>query len=50
MWLLNSRGNRHCRNHRYVDDTDPEFWDYSFETMAEYDFPESIKFIQNKTG
>jgi pimeloyl-ACP methyl ester carboxylesterase len=46
---LNSRANRHCRNHRYHDWHEAEFWDYSFEKMGELDLPAGIDFILNKT-
>ena len=49
VWLLNSRANRHCRNHRYHDWHEAEFWDYSFEKMGELDLPAGIDFILNKT-
>ena len=32
VWLLNQRGNYYSRQHNYFDpDTQPEFWNFSFE-------------------
>ena len=32
-----------------MDETNIKFWDYSFETVAEYDLPATIDFILEKT-
>ena len=32
-----------------MDETNLKFWDYSFETVADYDLPASIDFILEKT-
>jgi hypothetical protein len=38
VWLNNSRGNRFSRHHVYLDpDVDKEFWNFSFQEMAEFD-------------
>ena len=35
----------------YLDaDTEPKFWDYSFEDMGKHDLPSLIKFVIGKTG
>lgn len=32
VWLINFRGNSYSREHMWLSaDTDPDFWDYSFE-------------------
>jgi predicted alpha/beta hydrolase len=50
VWLNNSRGNKFSRHHVFLDpDSDPEFWDFSFQDMAEYDLPALFKFVQEKT-
>lgn len=29
VWMTNSRGNRYGKNHRFMDENDPEFWKFS---------------------
>jgi lysosomal acid lipase/cholesteryl ester hydrolase len=46
VWLLNSRGNHHSRKHLWLDpDTQPEFWDFSFEEMGGLDLLATVQFI-----
>lgn len=50
VWMNNSRGNRFSRQHRYLDpDLHEEYWDYSFQEMAQYDQPALIQHILNVT-
>ena len=48
VWLGNNRGTTHySRNHTYLNpDKDKEFWEYSFQEMAEYDLPAIFKYIK----
>jgi lysosomal acid lipase/cholesteryl ester hydrolase len=29
VWMTNSRGNRYSKSHRFMDENDLEFWDFS---------------------
>lgn len=49
VWLGNVRGNTLSRHLRYTR-ADQEFWDYSFQDITEYDLPDTIDFVLNKTG
>jgi lysosomal acid lipase/cholesteryl ester hydrolase len=43
IWLLNSRGNHFSRKHLWLDpDTQREFWDFSFQEMAEFDLKATV--------
>jgi lysosomal acid lipase/cholesteryl ester hydrolase/gastric triacylglycerol lipase len=45
VWLGNSRGNRYSRNHTWLDpDAHSEFWDYSWDDLAQHDLPASISY------
>ena len=49
--MNNNRGNRYSRNHTSLDpDVHQQFWDYSFEEMANYDLPAVFEFVIAKTG
>lgn len=51
VWMNNSRGNRHSRNHMYLDpDVDKDFWNFSFQEIAEFDLPAMINHILDETG
>ena len=39
VWIANSRGNKHSRNHVNLDPEEKEFWDFSFYEMGKFDLP-----------
>ena len=50
VWLSNSRGNKHSRNHtKYNPDKDKEFWYFTFQHMADYDLPAIFTYINQLT-
>ena len=49
VWLINFRGNKYSREHMWLSpDTDPDFWDFSFEEFAMFDTKAVIDFIQEE--
>ena len=56
LWMNNSRGNAYSRDHMTIDlnfihdKSQDEFFDFSFEQMADYDQPALWKYILDKTG
>jgi gastric triacylglycerol lipase len=51
IWLGNSRGNKHSRNHVFLNpDKDDAFWDFTWQDMADYDLPAGFKYITTYTG
>ena len=56
LWMNNSRGSRYSRDHmlidlNYIPDKSKEqFFDHSFEQMADYDQPALWRYILEKTG
>lgn len=50
VWMGNIRGNTYSRRHVKLTPNMREFWDFSFDQMAEYDLPAMIDFTLNTTG
>jgi len=51
VWMMNARGNIQSRRHIYLDpDTEKEFWDFTFEEVAEYDLKATFDFILKEKG
>ena len=51
VWLSNVRGNKYSRSHvQYNPDKDKEFWEFSFDEMAERDLPAFFQYVTNYTG
>jgi len=50
VWLGNMRGNKYSRAHvKYNPAHDEEFWDFSFDEMANIDLPSMVYYILNVT-
>jgi pimeloyl-ACP methyl ester carboxylesterase len=45
VWLPNSRGNAFSQNSTKYPVNSDEFWDFSFDEMAEYDLPATITYV-----
>lgn len=51
VWLGNVRGNKYSRQHsKYDPDQNDEFWQFSFDEMAQYDLPAYFIHVANHTG
>ena len=51
LWINNSRGNKMSRLHTQLDpDCHEEFWDFSFQEMADFDQPALFDYVIKKTG
>eukprot|EP00339_Tiarina_fusa_P023334 CAMPEP_0117053532 /NCGR_PEP_ID=MMETSP0472-20121206/37029_1 /TAXON_ID=693140 ORGANISM="Tiarina fusus, Strain LIS" /NCGR_SAMPLE_ID=MMETSP0472 /ASSEMBLY_ACC=CAM_ASM_000603 /LENGTH=364 /DNA_ID=CAMNT_0004768629 /DNA_START=113 /DNA_END=1207 /DNA_ORIENTATION=+ len=44
VWLGNNRGNTYSKNHTTLSIHSKEFWEFSWDQMAEYDFPTQIAY------
>lgn len=49
-WLANSRGNRYSQEHINLTREDTDFWKFSFDQMAQYDLPATIRMVLGETG
>lgn len=50
VWLGNSRGNKYGCVHDKLSPSEPAFWDYCLDDMAQKDLPASIDHILRVTG
>ena len=51
VWLGNVRGNFYGEEHLSLDsDKHSEFWDFSFQEMAEYDLPAMVNYVKERSG
>jgi len=49
VWLGNYRGNSYSRAHIHLDPSEFEFWDFSFDQMADHDLPKMLGYVLNHT-
>merc|ERR1712179_461790 len=45
VWIGNNRGNTHSKKHEFLSVNSTQFWDFSYQEMAEYDLPAMIDYI-----
>jgi len=45
VWLGNVRGNRYSRSHRSLSPDSVQFWDWSFDEIAQFDIPAMVSYI-----
>ncbi|KAF2355466.1 AB-hydrolase lipase domain [Trinorchestia longiramus] len=51
VWMGNFRGNTYSRNHTTLSpDSDPEFWEFSQDEMAQHDIPALVQHVLTSTG
>jgi len=49
VWMPNSRGTKYSQSHVRLEPSSPEFWNWSFEEMAEFDLPAVLDYIKHQT-
>ncbi|ERM96922.1 hypothetical protein AMTRI_Chr10g3930 [Amborella trichopoda] len=50
VWISNTRGTKWSRKHTTLDPSDPGFWAWSWDELAEYDIPALFEYVNNQTG
>jgi len=50
VWLGNNRGNTYSKNHTTLSIHSKEFWQFSWDQMAEFDFPTQIQYALSKNA
>jgi len=50
IWLGNNRGNKVSMTNVYYNDSQPEFWDFSFDEMGLIDLPSQLNFVLTFTN
>ncbi|CAG5055774.1 unnamed protein product [Parnassius apollo] len=49
VWMGNSRGNKHSRQHLDLDPSQSAFWDFSWHEIGRYDLPAMIDYVLQAT-
>jgi len=49
IWLGNSRGNKYSLEHVVLKPSDPQFWQFTFQNMSQYDLPAAFDYIHRQT-
>ena len=50
VWMLNVRGNRYSQKHKTLNPNyNKEFWSFSWDESARYDYPTTIDYILDQT-
>ena len=49
VWIGNNRGSRYGRRHKTLSNQNPEFWNFTWQDMAEFDLPAIFSLINTKT-
>ncbi|CAG5055775.1 unnamed protein product [Parnassius apollo] len=49
VWMGNSRGNKHSRQHLILDPSQSAFWDFSWHEIGCYDLPAMIDYVLQAT-
>ncbi|VDL99999.1 unnamed protein product, partial [Schistocephalus solidus] len=50
VWLGNSRGSTYSQYHKTLDASSEEFWQFSWDDMAQKDLPATVDFVLSQTG
>eukprot|EP00420_Gonyaulax_spinifera_P004112 CAMPEP_0197924096 /NCGR_PEP_ID=MMETSP1439-20131203/95080_1 /TAXON_ID=66791 /ORGANISM="Gonyaulax spinifera, Strain CCMP409" /LENGTH=396 /DNA_ID=CAMNT_0043546497 /DNA_START=31 /DNA_END=1221 /DNA_ORIENTATION=- len=50
VWLGNNRGGTYSRQHVWLGIESTEFWDFTWDQMAQYDFPAQIDYVLDHSG
>ena len=49
VWVANNRGTDFSQDHRSLTPEDPEFWNFTWETMGKHDVPTMIRRVKEMT-
>ncbi|XP_060672136.1 triacylglycerol lipase 2-like isoform X3 [Ziziphus jujuba] len=50
VWLSNTRGTASSRGHAWLNPQDPEYWEWSWDELAEYELPALFEYVYHQTG
>lgn len=50
VWIGNIRGNHYCQENIHYNNTDPKFWDFSWDEMGYFDLSATISYILKNTN
>lgn len=49
VWLTNFRGNQYSRKHLKYQKSDPEYWNFTVDSLVNYDYKAYVNYILNYT-
>ena len=50
IWIISNRGTRYSHTHEIYTHHQKKFWEFAWDSMAEYDLPDHVEYIKNVTG
>ncbi|XP_043724204.1 triacylglycerol lipase 2-like [Telopea speciosissima] len=50
VWIANTRGTRFSKGHVSLDESQTQYWDWSWDEVALNDLPAIVDFVYNQTG
>lgn len=50
VWIANGRGTRWSHGHKAFSKHDKEYWDWTWDELAEFDLPAMLQFVVTTTG
>ncbi|XP_054773172.2 gastric triacylglycerol lipase-like [Lytechinus pictus] len=50
VWMGNMRGNTYSKRHAWLDPDQLQFWEFSWDDMAQYDIPAMLNFALKRSG
>ncbi|KAK7339353.1 hypothetical protein VNO77_20014 [Canavalia gladiata] len=50
VWLASTRGTKYSRGHKSLNPNDMDYWNWSWEELANYDLPTFVQYVYNNTG
>ncbi|XP_075082071.1 triacylglycerol lipase 2-like isoform X5 [Nicotiana tabacum] len=50
VWIANTRGTKYSQGHTSLSPQDPEYWEWSWDELVDFDLPATLKYVHDQTG
>ncbi|XP_049366253.1 triacylglycerol lipase 2-like [Solanum verrucosum] len=50
VWIANTRGTKYSQGHTSLSPQDPEYWEWSWDELVDFDLPATFKYVHDQTG